>query len=713
MITFLVVVAAVLILMARRRARHSTTRSGKSGSRAASKAASLAVVAAIVGMQALIGSPAMAQPETDTSCAPFPERPGTGMAGAIDPPQGNGLRGEPDNPVPYTDEKFPNSPYRDYGYAGMVWHTYDPNCQQPLSISNPSTTIDTWAGNQLFNIGKNIVAATNSLHYTLFEGGVLGGLNEQIGDAANAVFDNVYMQLFSLFMIILAVLMFRHIWRGDLATVSRRTLFALGGMWLAASTLVLVNNYDAVDGLIVETTTGIQSGFEDPNRDDVQQHVLPNELHTRVVYENWLRGEFGKPDDPAALEYGRPLLAAQAWTREDLVAGRDGSDEAENAKRAEFQRIYNELGSAQGYFSGTEGSRTGSGFLAFFQSLVYSFFQFMAKLAVLLAQLLLRIFTLAAPIIGLVALIHHDILRKVGRAVGAVVLNVLILAVLAGIHFKFLQMIFNPDVNLTMLTQMLLAGIVTLVFLIVGRPMRRMWQMVELSVGVAGASMPTPGGIFSRFRRGKGKDAERGPQDEFWDQLRDEELAGDTVATSGGRLRRPRPEATGPVMATAERLDLRREVAESARAAGFALPGARGGDMDAAVIAGGPPGRRGPTGALPEASSRVVDTAPVSDRGYDRSWEYGEDAVVVPSQVTSRRGEAAGRFEGSTFAARQEPPPGPPPPRPADVEMVAGRPVHVVYRPSRGLEVREPAPRRVPRQMPLRDGPRDTDAVVR
>jgi hypothetical protein len=43
--------------------------------------------------------------------------------------------------------------------------------------------------------------------------------------------------------------------------------------------------------------------------------------------------------------------------------------------------------------------------------------------------------------------------------------------------------------------------------------------------------------------------------------------------------------------------------------------------------------------------------------------------------------------------------------------MVAGRPVHVVYRPSRGLEVREQAPR--PRRMPLRDGPRDTDAVVR
>lgn len=685
MITFLVVIAVVLFFTARRRKRRGTANPARRGGRVTS----LAVVAAILGLQAIFGSPAMAQ-QQDTSCAPFPERPGAGMVGAIDPSQGNGEAGGP-----YTNEKYPNSPYLDHGYAGMVWHVYDPNCQQPISITDPSVTIDTWVGNELFNLGKNIVGATNSLHYTLYNGGVLGGLNQQIGAAANAIFDNIYTQLFSIFMLVLAIMMFRQIWRGDLASVSKRGLFALGGMWLAASTLVLVNNYDAVDRLIVETTTGIQNGFQNPEDDRIQRDVLPTELHTRIVYENWLRGEFGQPNAPQAEEFGRPLLDAQSWKWDDLASGNDANDQAEAAKRAEYQRIYNELGSAQGYFDGTEGSRTGSGFLAFFQSLVYSLFQFLAKLAVLLAQLLLRIFTLAAPVIGLVALVHHDILRKVGRAVGAVVLNVLILAMLAGIHFKFLQLIFGPDVELSMLTQMLLAGIVTFVFLLVGRPMKRMWQMVELSVSAVGASVPTAsrGGLFSRFRRGRGAE-ERGPQDEFWDNLRDEELAGDTVATTRGG-RRPRPEATGPVMATAERLDTRRQpVGQGA----LGLPPARGGG-EAVLMQGGPGGRNDPAGALPPRRSRVVDTNPV----YDRDW--GEDAMVVPSQVSTGRNE--GRFDAAA-------PIGPPrtSPRPADVEMVAGRPVHVVYRPSRGLEVREPAPR-PPRRMPLRDGPRETDAVVR
>ena len=46
----------------------------------------------------------------------------------------------------------------------------------------------------------------------------------------------------------------------------------------------------------------------------------------------------------------------------------------------------------------------------------------------------------------------------------------------------------------------------------------------------------------------------------------------------------------------------------------------------------------------------------------------GSSSFVVPSQVSRRRG---------------------PTPRRAETEMVAGRPVFVLYRPSRGLEVRD------------------------
>jgi hypothetical protein len=143
-------------------------------------------------------------------------------------------------------------------------------------------------------------------------------------------------------------------------------------------------------------------------------------------------------------------------------------------------------------------------------------------------------------------------------------------------------------------------------------------------------------------------------------------------------MRRPRPEATGPVTATAERLDNRRSTLPDGGRATIAGAGA-----SPVLMPAGPPDRSGPAGALPRGSSRVVDTAPVTDRGWDRGQDWGEDAVVVPSRVNGSRGEAASRFE-SVPAPRQNGP------RPADVEMVAGRPVHVVYRPSRGLEVHQP-----------------------
>ncbi|MGQ0837697.1 magnesium transporter [Actinokineospora sp.] len=656
MITILVVVAAALLVAARRRKRQR----GHQSASPRRRYAMLAVIG-IIGLQAVVGSPAMAQ---DTDCVPNPERPGAGMVGALDPPQGNGEA---------------DSPYLIYGYAGMVWHVYDESCGGlvPSGVSDPGATIDNWAGNELFSIAKNIVGATNSLHYTLLNGGVLGGLNEQIGKAADAVFDNIYTQLFSVFMLVLAILLFRQIWSGDLATVSKRTLFALAGMWLAASSAVLVSNYDRVDDIIVRTTSGIQAGFVDPEEDRVVRHILPTDLHNKVVYENWLRGEFGSPDDPKATEFGRRLLDAQAWTRDDLVSGRDADNAAEQAKKNEYKTIATQLGPAAGYFKGTDGSRTGAGILALFQSIVYSLFQLFAKLAVLLAQLLLRILALAAPVIGLVALVHHDILRKVGRAVGAVVLNVLVLAMLAGIHFKFLELIFSPEAKLSLLTQMLLAAIVTIVFFLVGRPMRRMWQMLELSVGAAGASMPSAGaGLFSRFRRNK--HAGPTPQDDFWETVREgEDSDGTALARQGGR--RPRPEASNPVTATAERMDARRAAIGGPRAAIMGAPSHLGA---AAVPVSG---RSGPAQLMAGGGSRVVDTVPVADRGWDR----GEDAVVIPSRVQSPYGAPV---EAPVTAA----------PRAADVEMVAGRPVHVVYRPSRGLEVAD-----------RRDGPRDTDTVVR
>ena len=663
----------------------------KPGKRRPSRGATMIMVMAILGLQAIATAPAASA----AACgeAPNPERPGSGMVGALDPAEGHGE---------------PGSAYVDYSYAGMVWETFQTNCSPLAGLTAPNSTIDTWAGGQLFNISKNIVGATNSLHYTVLEGGLLNPLYSAVKVGAEKVYNNIYAQLFGLAALLLSIMMFRNIWRGDLSAVSKRALYGLAAVWLAASSLALLRYYDPIDKAIVQTTTNIQAGFIDASADRVVRDVLPTDLHTQIVYNNWLRGEFGSPTAPQAEQFGRQLLDAQAFTRNQIVAGDDANQSIVDGKKAAYKNISTQLGPATGYFTGDDGSRTGAGFLALGQSLVYSLFQLLAKLSVLLAQVLIRLFTLTAPLIGLIAILHPDILRRVAKVAGAVAFNLVVLSVLAGVHALLLQAIFAAGNSLSMLTQMAMAGLVTILLFMVGRPVRRLSQMVQMSVSMVGGAMPSPsGGLWSKFRKTPSGPT---PQDNFWQNVRetddvvDGESRGPMGATVGGG--RFRPEAT--IFANSQRLDNAGRGAPRPAAAwsGSPWPGAAGVGGNGAVAAlpaGGAPrvfsgenplggtsgdyvvqgGSGGPR--FPSTPSRRVDTSPV----FDRRWSDEPEPVVVPSRMSSRAGQADAGYLVPEYNVPSQPGRSAPRPRRVDPEVVAGKPVFTLYRPSRGIEVRE------------------------
>ena len=220
--------------------------------------------------------------------APNPERPGAGMVGAIDPPVGNGL---PGLAVPRAT-------------ATRAW-SGTPTRRKCTVLPDATATLDTWAGNELFNIGKNIVGATNALHYTVMGRGLLVPLDDAVKNGVQKVYDNVYLRWFGLVALILAILMFRQIWTGDFAAISKRGLWALAAMWLATSTLALPQFYNLLDNTLVSKTSEIQAGFVEAPEEQGTLHVLPTKLHDAVVYQNWLRGEFGTPDAPQAARVRR------------------------------------------------------------------------------------------------------------------------------------------------------------------------------------------------------------------------------------------------------------------------------------------------------------------------------------------------------------------------------------------------------------------------
>ncbi|MDT7714263.1 MAG: hypothetical protein QOH09_255 [Pseudonocardiales bacterium] len=617
----------------------------------------IAALLALLGLMAAItlfspstawGSSALAQVPGADDCkqAPNPERPGSGMVGAIDPTplQAGG----------------PNSAYHEVGYAGLVWHTYDLGCG-PSGLRNPNAVIDTWTGNLLFDIGKAIVGATNGLHYALSDGGLLAPLNDLIVSGTVALYDSVYAPWFGLVAVLLAIVLFRSIWRGDLAAVSKRAAWALAGIWLAAATYLTPLLYTQVlDGVLVEGSNDVRSGFLHEVGID-QRDALPTLLHDQIIYRNWLRGEFGSPDGPQAAQLGRDLLRAQAYTKQEIA---DGADDPKSGvadrKKQEYKAIADRTGSAYGYFQGVDGNRIGVGFLAALQAVMFGLFQLLAQAALLLAQVLLRVVILLGPIIGLIAILYHDILRGVGRAVGAALLNIVVLSALAALHTLVMVWVFDPTRNMSVLAQMLLAGMITVVLLLVARPVRRMWQMTELAVGAVGGALPAaPPGVLARLRR-RTADVDASPSERFWEEARGAENDPGQPTAGSVAGSRVRPEADSPVIVTAGRTERR----GGGSAVTPALPASR-------PTALGGPGRGYDEAALTEARDRVLrpDGSPavptglsVPARGHTR---VSEDPVYVPSAVGSSRGA----------------------PQEAGLEEVAGRPVWVVYRPSAGLEV--------------------------
>ena len=110
-------------------------------------------------------------------------------------------------------------------------------------------------GNQLFNVGKNFVAATNGLHYALAYDELTGPLDKAVDSGTKLFYDNVYVKWFGLVALLLAVWLFKHIWTGDLATVSKRGMWALASMWVATSFLLIGPSYKQIEGQFLDRTT--------------------------------------------------------------------------------------------------------------------------------------------------------------------------------------------------------------------------------------------------------------------------------------------------------------------------------------------------------------------------------------------------------------------------------------------------------------------------
>jgi hypothetical protein len=579
----------------------------------------LLVVAGLVGGSVLIGQPAFAQP-FDCKESPEPDRPGTGLVGSLDPPR--------------LDRGEPGSVYDEVGYAGLVWHNYDLGCAG-TAVFNPATTTDTWLGNQTLNVAKFAVGGVNWSHYLIADGGeLLSPLDGLISDGTRAMYDAVFTTWIGPALAVLAVLLLVLALRGDLAQQAQRTGFAVAALVVgSAAYLAPVDWAKAADGLLLDGVTEMQQGFLGQvglgDRD-----TLPTVLVEQVVYQNWLRGEFGSPTVPQAQELGRDLLRAQSFTKAEIAEGRDTMELAEQ-KKADFAAVAERMGDRYPYFQGKSGSRIGVGVLSLVQALCIALFQLLSKVLVLVAMLILRLLVMTAPAVAVVAVLKPEILPALLRVAGAAVVNTLVVGALAGLHALLVVSLFRPEAGIDLWLGLLVTGVVTVVLWAVARPFRRLVSMVSLTREQFGGIVPGAGTgpmsrVWQRVRGAQGDDR----QTRWWDERRGS--AGTSGYPDGGR---PEAEPGARIPAQAGGQPARRRTEIEAPASPALVPAAR-------------------RPALPAGAGGV------GGGGGRPSWAEPGD---VDERVIYRRPDAVPLRPGGA--------------RPVQAELVDGVPVYRIYRP--------------------------------
>jgi len=614
----LVLAVAVLVgLHRRRRAR---------GDAPPRRRVSLLIVAGIVGGSVLIGQPAFAQP-FDCKEAPEPDRPGTGLVGSLDPPRASG--------------GVEGSVYREVGYAGLVWHNYDLGCAGS-AVLDPATTTDTWLGNQTFNVAKFVVGGVNWAHYLIADGGeLLSPLDGLISDGTRAMYDVAFTTWIGPVLLVFAALLLVLALRGDLARQAQRAGFAALALLIgSAAYLAPVDWAKAADGLLLDGVTAMQDGFLDQvglgDRD-----TLPTVLVDQVIYQNWLRGEFGSPEVPQAQELGRDLLRAQTFTINEVDERQDTLELAEQ-KKADFAAVAERMGDRYPFFQGKSGSRVGIGVLSVVQTLCIALFQLLSKVLVLVAMLLLRLLVMTAPVVAVVAVLKPEILPALLRVGGAAIVNALVVGALAGLHALLVVSLFRPGAGIDLWLALLVTGVVTVVMWAVARPFRRLVSMVSLTREQFGGIVPGAGtGPMSRaWQRLRGGSPADDRQTRWWDARRG--TAGTSGIPDGGR---PEVETEARIPAQSSARPPRRRTEIEVPSSPTLVPAARRPALPASR--GGAGGSGGmPSWAEPdEVDERVIyrrpDAVPVRPGGARPVQAELVDGVPVYRIYRSRSMQAA------------------------------------------------------------------------
>ncbi|KRE56426.1 hypothetical protein [Phycicoccus sp. Soil748] len=414
----------------------------------------LAIVAILVGLTAGMAGAASAAPSIpgvpDCKDAPTAQLPGGGITGFLDP----GPTTAPEPRDPFVDNPQ-TSVYEQYGYAGLGWHSYDLGCGG--GVRDIDASIDTATGNFLISAATWGAAASNGLHNKVAHPDqYMAPLDDVVTAVTQRLHDSIWSPWGATALVGVGVLLLLYSMQGRLSSAASAGAWAL----LVLAIVAGIGQYPSrvasfFDDTVSTSVSSISAGVSgltnlpatsDPAR---AQGAL---VVDRVLYDNWLRGELGATDSPAAKRWGPALFKASAFTwaeakqaEQDPEAGKRIAEKKQETWKKTAAEIQDKDPVAYGYLQGKSGGRAGTGVMVALGSTFTLLFRLVADIFLFAGLVMLRLLVMMFPAIAVVGVMAPmaSIVRRVFAMGGAAVVNVIAFSAGSAVHATIISAVLT------------------------------------------------------------------------------------------------------------------------------------------------------------------------------------------------------------------------------------------------------------------------------
>lgn len=449
--------------------------------------AALLALLVVLGV-GLAAAPASADLPGVTDCKqePVPERPGTGLAGWLS---------STPNPLPVEGDPFAPNPttsvFEQYGYAGLHWDTYDLGCG-PDAAQHPDAIIGTTFANWLFELPKGAVALTNSVTDVAFHPTFLDALDPLLLKVTDVLRGAVFDQWYAVVLAALGFYLIAKVRRQSLASATAALLFAVAVM---VGTVVLFT-YPVKAGHVADESIGqvigtVASGLSGQQATSSGDPAAKNgaNVHSAVLYQQWLIGTFGKASGPTVDKYGPIIFRSTAFTYAEQARA-EANPEVGKALVEQKQEAYKQAAAeiadtdpdTYEYLTGKRSyDRVSAAFISAFASGAALPFLLFAAGLVIGSYLVIRLAVMTSPLLGTLALYPsmHSVARGALETVGAAFINSIVFGIGSGITVLGIGTLLSPDTALPRWLGVVLVLLFTVVMWTVLRPFRRLTAMVR------------------------------------------------------------------------------------------------------------------------------------------------------------------------------------------------------------------------------------------